>query len=235
MCFKDGSTPLHEAARQEDVATVQALIMSGADVGIKDKNGATPLDLATPDSACRDFLEHHATAFATIDANERELLTAAFIHYGTFSELKDCMPPERLSLRPCHFDPSFVWAPPAARAAVFGYTQSATTIEPFADLPDDCAGDVLDFFDMILPRWIMLFLVTHYSSPGANAWIFEVLTAAIAVRHTHIFWKCHNFRTPFENSSLPKSSTFFIAGQCDGAASACGRTRRLGDSARLPQ
>lgn len=97
MFFKDGSTPLHEAARQEDVAKVQALIISGADVGIKDKNGATPLDFATPDGTCRDFLDHHATASPqSMQTNENFLpqhsnTTGRFLNLKIVCHLRGCL------------------------------------------------------------------------------------------------------------------------------------------------
>ena len=41
-----GMTPLHYAVLIEDVDTITALIDSGADIEINDKNGETPYDMA---------------------------------------------------------------------------------------------------------------------------------------------------------------------------------------------
>src|SRR3954468_7883044 len=42
----DGSTPLHEAIRRNDVAAVKALVLRGAGVHAPTRHGVTPLDLA---------------------------------------------------------------------------------------------------------------------------------------------------------------------------------------------
>ena len=59
-----------------------------------------------------------------------------------------------LSLRAHQLDPAFLWAPPAARAAMVAWAQHvfiaqlAATVQLFEELLDDCAGDVLEFFGM---------------------------------------------------------------------------------------
>ena len=42
----DGSTPLHQAVRQNDLKTVEALIKKGADVKAATRYGVTPIGLA---------------------------------------------------------------------------------------------------------------------------------------------------------------------------------------------
>ena len=42
----DGSTPLHQAVRQNDLKTVDALIKSGADVKAATRYGVTPMHVA---------------------------------------------------------------------------------------------------------------------------------------------------------------------------------------------
>jgi|GEM_PF-5471438 hypothetical protein len=51
----------------------------------------------------------------------------------------------------------------------------------FVNFPDNCAGDVLDFFKMTISRTEALDIATHCSSPEAHAWVRAVVAAAIAV------------------------------------------------------
>jgi len=53
-----------------------------------------------------------------------------------------------LSLRAHQLDPAFLWAPPAARAAMVAWAQHVFIAQLFEELLDDCAGDVLEFFGM---------------------------------------------------------------------------------------
>jgi len=99
-----------------------------------------------------------------------------------------------LSLRDYQLDPSFLWAPRAACAAVFAWVrsaaiaQSASTCEAFAELPDDCAGDVLEFILVThLSRQESLHIATHSPSPEAHAWLHAVVNAAIAVSFCFFF------------------------------------------------
>jgi len=150
------------------------------------QNGATPLDLATDDT-CRKILEHHAAVYATVMYDPAILVAFVLAHCATLSASGDPVPKTALSLRAHQLDPSFLWAPPAARAAVFAWArnafqaQLAATTQPFGVLPDDCAGDVLDFFGMAMTRFEALHVTTHCSSPEACAWVREVVTAAVAV------------------------------------------------------
>ena len=54
-------------------------------------------------------------------------------------------------------------------------------MQPFADLPDDCAGDVLEYFDAPKTRPELVYIATHCSSPEACAWVRKVVAAAVAV------------------------------------------------------
>lgn len=58
---------------------------------------------------------------------------------------------------------------------------AAIATEPFIDLPDDCAGDVLDYTSMSMSRLDALCVLTHFSSPEAHDWVRRVLLTAIAV------------------------------------------------------
>lgn len=80
----------------------------------------------------------------------------------------------------------FLWAPAPARAAIFLWArntfvvQLAKTVEPFEKLPEDCAGDVLEFLDIAMTRKEALHIATHCSSPEACAWVRAVVAAAAA-------------------------------------------------------
>ena len=95
------------------------------------------------------------------------------------------MPATALSLRAHHFGPAFLWAPPAARSAVFAWArvvfiaQHAGSTQPFERLPDDCAGDVLEFFGMTHNESELI--AKHCSSPEAQDWVRAVIAAAVAV------------------------------------------------------
>ena len=96
------------------------------------------------------------------------------------------MPATALSLRAHQLDPAFLWAPPAARYAVVAWArdvfiaQHAGSIQPFERLPDDCAGDVLEFFGMTRNEFDLI--AKHCSSPEAQGWVRAVIAAAVAVR-----------------------------------------------------
>ena len=95
------------------------------------------------------------------------------------------MPATVLSLRAYHLDPCFLWAPPMACAAVFAWAQRvfvaqlAATIQPFEKLPDDCAGDVLEFFGMTHTESELI--AKHCSSLEARAWVRKVVASAVVV------------------------------------------------------
>jgi len=96
-----------------------------------------------------------------------------------------------LALRSYHFDPSFLWVPSVARGMVFRWArnvhvaQLASTTQPFLHLSDDCAGDVLEFLPMTMPRTESPHMVAHCSSPEAQAWVRAVLAVvALEVANT---------------------------------------------------
>lgn len=150
------------------------------------KNGATALDLATDDT-CREMLEHHAAVYASITEDPTMLVAAALAHCATLSASEKLLPATALSLRGHHFDPCFLWAPPAARAAVVTWAQHifiaqlAATIQSFGQLPDDCAGDVLVFFGMAMTVKDFDLIGKHCSSPEARTWVRAVVAAAVVV------------------------------------------------------
>ena len=90
-----------------------------------------------------------------------------------------------LSLRAHQLDPAFLWAPPAARAAVVAWAlhvviaQLAVTTQPFVRLAVDCAGDVLEFFGMTRNESDLI--AKHCSSPEAHGWVRAVIAAAVVV------------------------------------------------------
>ena len=180
-----GYLTLHEAVLNKDAATVEAVIVAGRKlVDIADSDGAAPLDLAT-DDACREILEHHAAVCAYIIGDSTRLVAAALAYCATLSASKQRLPTTEVSLRKYHFDPCFLWAPPAARAAVIAWARSAFVVqlaantEPFEVLPEDCAGDILEYFEMTVTRKAAQLVVTHCSSPAARAWSRSIIAAAV--------------------------------------------------------
>lgn len=53
----DGRTPLHVAAAAGDDAVVALLLLKGANAAMRDKEGKTPLDLATTDAVRKRLRE----------------------------------------------------------------------------------------------------------------------------------------------------------------------------------
>ena len=151
------------------------------------KNGGTPLDLAT-DATCRDILTHHKAVYALITEEPTKLVASALAHCAKLSASGEPGPSSVLSPRAHHFNPCFLWAPPAARAAVVAWARSvfivqyAPNVEPFGVLIDDCAGDVLEFFGVTHKKSELI--ATHCSSPEAHAWVRAVLAAAVVVGAT---------------------------------------------------
>ena len=111
----------------------------------------------------------------------------------TLSASGEPVPSSDLALRAHHLDPSFLWIPPAARAAVVAWTrdaymaQHACSINPFQRLPEDCAGDVLEFFGMAMTCSDALHIAKHCSSPEARAWLRAVVAAAVVVGSMNCF------------------------------------------------
>ena len=179
-----GRTPLHVAATNGDAATVISLLVAGARLSIEDMNGATTLDLATDDT-CREILEHHNAVYASVIEDPATVISAIAAHCATLSHSGERMTATTtLSLRAHQLDPFFLWAPPAARPAVFAWARDAflaqlmINTQSLRDLPEDCAGDVLDFFEMTMTRTEALHIAMHCSSQEAHTWVRAVLTAA---------------------------------------------------------
>ena len=171
---ENSRVPLHIAVQRGNIATVQSLIAAGANSGARDRNGATPLDLAT-DENCRALLEHHNAVLAVLNGDPTALIPAVIEHCVAFSAPKAWRPEAVLSLGAYHLDPSFLWAPPTARAVLFSWArdafvvQLAATTPPFFEIPDDCAGDILEFIEMALPRANSLYIMAHCLSSEAHA------------------------------------------------------------------
>jgi len=179
-----GSTSLHVAATNGDAATVESLVVAGARLSIKDSNGATPLNLAI-DDICYGILKDYAGAYAILIEYPTSLVSSILAHSAALPSAIEPVPTTALSLRAHQLDPSFRWALPAARAAVYSWArdafivQLAANTQPFEKLPEDCAGDVLDFFETALTRAEASHLTTHCSSPEASAWVCAIIVAAV--------------------------------------------------------
>jgi len=171
-----------------DVATVRVLVAAGADVRAEDHKGFAPCQLADGDD-CRDIFRQLATAHAVLQACPVDFIfdVAADVVMGHSTALTEYSEP-----LPYQLDPPFLWAPLSGRSKIYEWARSAfiihaaTVTEPFIDLPDDCAGDVLDYTSMSMSRLDALCVLTHFSSPEAHDWVRRVLLTAIAVSTAHM-------------------------------------------------
>ena len=198
-----------------DIATTPSLIKAGADLNAKatskQSKGVTPLDLAAK-SPCRALLKHHTSVLAILAADPSALVSAAIAHCATLSTPEEPIPATRVSLSTAHLEPSFTWAPPASRTAVVGWArgifivQLASCTQPFADLPDDCAGDVLEYLEMTVTRTESLQLMPSPYSPKAQAWVRAVIAAAVAVNFIIIssikLYACWGFHIQYSSPSI---------------------------------
>ena len=184
-----GRTSLHEAVCTRDAATVEALIVASGPklIDIAVKNRAPLLDLAYDDTCC-GILEYHAAVLATINEDPPTLVAAALAHCATLAASEEPLPAAALFLRGYHFKPAFLWAPPAARAAVVSWAlhvfiaQLTAITQPFERLPVDCAGDILGFFGMAHNE--SKHITKHCSSSEARAWVRAVIAAAVVAKAT---------------------------------------------------
>ena len=181
-------SPLHEAVRRGDAVTAQILITAGACTESEDMHGLRPLQYAVDDK-CRCVLEHHAAVLAVLDANPPNFLIATLVaHCTALSDTPGIMPETPISLSAFDYDAFFLWARPSVRAAVFEWArdahiaQLAATYQTFADLPDDCAGDVLEFLSIAMTRRESAYIVTHCSSSKARAWVRSIVVSSIGIR-----------------------------------------------------
>jgi len=187
---QDGSTPLYEAVKRGDATTTQLLIALGAErkSELGSPNCVNILSLAT-NISCRSLLEEHSIIFPELVQDPALLVSAAAAHIASLSASGEPLPATSMSsLRAYHLEPSFLWAPSEARDKVFAWArnmfivQLASNTESFTDLPDDCAGDVLKYFETSIPRAESLHNAARCLSPEAHAWMRAVLGAAVAVR-----------------------------------------------------
>jgi hypothetical protein len=179
-------TPLLKSVEDEDAATTKALIAAGAATQYPSHYAGRSVEPAV-DETIRELFEHYTKVFMTLTANPAALVSAALAHCNSLAapEIADHAMP--LTLRAYHLEPPFLWAPPAARVAVQAWARDAFIVQlaaktdPFPELPDDCAGDVLEYLELTMPREDMVYVVTHCSSPEAHSWVRTVIAAAIAV------------------------------------------------------
>ena len=189
-----GRTSLYGALINGDAATVEAIIVAGARLIDIKSNGVTPLDLATDDT-CREILDNHAALYASITEDPYTLVFACLAHCANLSTSEEpspvseeFLPVAASSLRAHYFDSAFLWAPTAARAAVVIQAQHvfiaqlAATIQPFERLPLDCAGEILEFFEIARNEFELI--AKHCSSPEACAWVGAVVAAAVVAKAT---------------------------------------------------
>jgi hypothetical protein len=107
-------------------------------------------------------------------------------HCADLSGFRDSVPAASLSWRAYHFDPHFHWAPLEYCEAIFDWArdafiaQTAFSIQPFAELPDDCAGDIVDYLETRLARTEMLQIAKYCTSAESCSWVCRVIAAGVA-------------------------------------------------------
>lgn len=184
--LQNGQTPLHESVANGDVITTQCLIAAGAYVHACSEDRASPIDLAT-DVSCRDVIKHHTTLLDALQADPSALVPATIAHCSAFSSVKELDQATALPLHEYHIEPSFSWAPRDARNVIFSWARDIYTVQiaavtqPFVELPDDCAGDILEYFDLSMTRLELLNISANGSSSEAVRYINSILSEAITV------------------------------------------------------
>ena len=81
-----GMSPLHEAARNDNVAAVDFLIENGAQVNLKDKNGAIALHLAATCNR-REIVELLIKKGSSVNATDKNLSTP--LHFAAWTDSED--------------------------------------------------------------------------------------------------------------------------------------------------
>lgn len=181
-------TPLHESVRREDMATAQSLVAAGADVNASNLLEETPFSLAAhAGSSLRDFFEHHAAVLNFLGTDPAALVPAVVAHCAALSGLKDSVPAPKIQLSAHHLDPFFLWAPTGSRKGIFAWARNIFVIQfaanttTFKDLPDDCAGDILEYLVTTMTRLETMLIMTNGFSPEAHDWALAVLKASVVV------------------------------------------------------
>jgi len=170
-----------------DVVTAQTLIAAGADVD-DEWDYSTPLELAY--GKCSALLQHHAEVLSFLRKEPAALLRTVIAKHPTLpapalgSDSGSSL--AALPLHAFHRSPSFLWAPPAARAKVVTWARDAfifqhAAMKPFLDLPAaaDCVGDIFEYFETTMTRTESLHMATQYIAPEARAWVRAVIREAV--------------------------------------------------------
>jgi len=164
--------------KRGDAATTRALIAAGAGVQGYD----SPLKVAT-DATCRALLERHISVLGHLEDDPAALVQATLAHCAALSGHAEHVPTSALTTSAYHFDPALLWPPPAARAAVVAWAREANIAQMagMTELPVDCVGDILEYFDIKMPRSGSECIISHCSSPKAHVWLRAVIAAADTV------------------------------------------------------
>lgn len=182
---------------------MQSLLLAGANVDFEDINGVTPVHAAVPGSGCRDLLEHHTAILAIVTEDPAALVSAAVAYCAILASSAKPLPSKVLFLDVHYFDPTFAWAPDQAQKMVFTWArnvfivQLATITDLFVELPDDCAGDVLEYLETTMSHSEFLHNSTHCISLEANMWVRAIVAAAVAVSSfvssvKNVCYVCHS-------------------------------------------
>ena len=139
------------------------------------------------DDDWREFSEKHYAILDILEADPAALVTAAVAHCAALAAPSVPLPETAaISLGAYQLDLSFLWAPPAARAAITDWARDVVILqlaanELFLDgLPDDCSGDVLEFLIVTVTRAELQDMSTLHSSPEACDWVRAVVVAGVA-------------------------------------------------------
>ena len=153
---------------------------------------------------------HHKTVLTALEEDPAALVAAAIAHFSALSSSSALVTDTELNLSGYHYDPSFLWAPYEARTAVFTWARDAfmvvfaTNSDPYSELPDDCAGDVLEYLMGNMTRRESLHISMHCTSLQARAWVCAMFKAAVAV--SKILFMYHTAKSsresPFSRSHV---------------------------------
>ena len=144
------------------------------------QDGVSVLVSAEANYDCYAALRHHCDTIETLTVNPGALVSAAEAHCVALAVSDEPFPESALSLRTYQLDPFFLWTPVEARKKVVAWARDIFVVQlahktPFLeDLPDDCAGDIMEFF---VTRDNLLSILSY--SPESNTWVRAVVVAGL--------------------------------------------------------
>lgn len=170
----------------------------------------------------------------TLKAEPALLVTAAIAHCAALSAHNKPASDSVLPLKAYQLEPSFLWAPRDARKSLFTWARDAlvvefaASVEPFSELPDDCAGDVLDYLETTMTRKESPDFAMRCLSPESSAWRRAIIAAGITVSKHSKFSSVNlhmsnlaQITPPYINCLVSISSHFYLQGCVNGRTWMC--------------